>query len=51
MFDPDIIVEMFVFADPRQDGIEATAEGQLEDEATGAVPDADERSDPPPSEP
>ena len=30
MFDPDIIVEMFVFADPRRDGIEATAEGQLE---------------------
>src|SRR5688572_20808629 len=24
MFDPDIIVEMFFFADPRQDGIEAT---------------------------
>ena len=40
MFDPDIIVEMFVFADPRQDGIVATAEGQLEDEATGAVTDA-----------
>ena len=32
MFDPDIIVEMFVFADPRRDGIEATAEGQLEEE-------------------
>ena len=31
MFDPDIIVEMFVFADPRQDGIEATAEGQLKE--------------------
>ena len=42
MFDPDIIVEMFVFADPRRDGIEATAEGQLEEEATGAVPDAHE---------
>jgi uncharacterized protein YbcI len=50
MFDPDIIVEMFVFADPRRDGIEATAEGQLEDEATGAVPDVHERNDPPPSE-
>jgi uncharacterized protein YbcI len=31
MFDPDIIVEMFFFADPRQDGIEATVEGQLRD--------------------
>jgi hypothetical protein len=49
MFDPDIIVEMFVFADPRQDGVEATAEAQLKREATGAVPDAHERNDPPPS--
>src|SRR3954453_10982094 len=47
MFDPDIIVEMFAFADPRQDGIEATAEGQLKGEATGAVTDAHERDDPP----
>ena len=31
MFDPDIIVEMFFFADPRQDGIDATVEGQLRD--------------------
>ena len=51
MFDPDIIVEMFVFADPRRDGIEATAEGQLEDESTGVVTDAHERSDPPPGGP
>jgi uncharacterized protein YbcI len=51
MFNPDIIVEMFVFADPRQDGIEATAEGQLTGEATGAVPDAHERKDPLPSGP
>ena len=29
MFDPDIIVEMFFFAEPRQDGIHATVEGQL----------------------
>jgi uncharacterized protein YbcI len=36
MFDPDIIVEMFVFGQPRRDGIEATAERQLEDAATGA---------------
>jgi uncharacterized protein YbcI len=35
MFDPDIIVEMFVFEEPRQDGIEATAQGQLDDDATG----------------
>jgi uncharacterized protein YbcI len=33
MFDPDIIVEMFFFAEPRQDGIEATVEGQLRDDA------------------
>jgi uncharacterized protein YbcI len=33
MFDPDIIVEMFFFADPRQDGIEATVESQLRDDA------------------
>ena len=32
MFDPDIIVEMFFFAEPRQDGIEATVEGQLRDD-------------------
>jgi uncharacterized protein YbcI len=50
MFDPDVIVEMFVFAEPRRDGIEATAEGQLEDEVTGMVADTHERSDPPPSE-
>ena len=30
MFDPDIIVEMFVFEQPREDGIEATATDQLE---------------------
>jgi uncharacterized protein YbcI len=30
MFDPDIIVEMFVFDRPRGDGIEVTAEAQLE---------------------
>jgi uncharacterized protein YbcI len=33
MFDPDVIVEMFFFADPRQDGIEATVEGQLRGDA------------------
>jgi uncharacterized protein YbcI len=31
MFDPDIIVEMFFFAEPRKDGIEATVEGQVPD--------------------
>jgi uncharacterized protein YbcI len=31
MFDPDIIVEMFFFADPRQDGIDATVEDQAGD--------------------
>ena len=51
MFDPDIIVEMFVFGEPRRDGIEATAEGQLKDDTTGTLPDAHERSAPPPSEP
>jgi uncharacterized protein YbcI len=43
MFDPDVIVEMFVFDQPRQDGIEATAERQLEDVATGAR-ELDDRS-------
>lgn len=33
MFDPDVIVEMFVFEQPRDDGIEATAEEQLEQNA------------------
>ena len=28
MFEPVIVVEMFFFSEPRQDGIEATAEGQ-----------------------
>ncbi len=31
MFEPTIVVEMFFFAEPRQDGIEATAEDQLQD--------------------
>ena len=51
MFDPDIIVEMFVLADPRQDGIEATAEGQLSGEATGAVPNTHKDDVPPLNEP
>jgi hypothetical protein len=40
MFDPDVIVEMFVFDQPRQDGIEATAGGQPEEEPTGAATDS-----------
>jgi uncharacterized protein YbcI len=31
MFDPDIIVEMFFFAEPRRDGVEATAEDLVQD--------------------
>ena len=33
MFDPDIIVEMFFFDQPRRDGVEATAADQLGDKA------------------
>jgi uncharacterized protein YbcI len=51
MFDPDVIVEMFVFDEPRQDGIEATAEGQLEDDATGTVSNTQEPDDPAASRP
>jgi uncharacterized protein YbcI len=40
MFDPDIIVEMFVFDQPREDAIEATAGGQLEQRPTGAATDS-----------
>ena len=51
MFDPDVIVEMFVFADPRQDGIEATAEGQLHDDATGVGMEGEKPDEPPRGEP
>ena len=38
MFDPDMVVELFVFDDRvRDDAIEATAEGQLQDETVGEV--------------
>ena len=47
MFDPDIIIEMFVFGDVRQDGIEATAEGQLDGGETGVTTN---RGNPPASE-
>jgi uncharacterized protein YbcI len=40
MFEPDIIVEMFVFDQPRTDGIEATAEEQLEQNSAGAATDS-----------
>jgi uncharacterized protein YbcI len=40
MFDPDVIVEMFVFDSPAaRDAREATAEGQLADDDTGEVTD------------
>src|SRR3954453_22966359 len=39
MFDPDIIVEMFVFEEPRKDGIEATAGEQLGRNHTDAATD------------
>jgi uncharacterized protein YbcI len=45
MFDPDIIVEMFVFDEPRQDAIAATAERQLEEGVTGAATDARDHDD------
>jgi uncharacterized protein YbcI len=40
MFDPDVIVEMFVFdSEGSSDAIEATAEGQLADDDAGLVTD------------
>jgi uncharacterized protein YbcI len=42
MFDPDVVVEMFVFdSEGRSDAIEATAEGQLEDADQGLATDQD----------
>jgi uncharacterized protein YbcI len=42
MFDPDLIVEMFVFdSEGASDAIEATAEGQLEDRERGLATDKD----------
>jgi hypothetical protein len=47
MFDPDIIVEMFVFdSGGSSDAIEATAVGQLEDREHGVVTDDDARDRP-----
>jgi uncharacterized protein YbcI len=40
MFDPDVVVEMFIFDDDAPgDAIEATAEGQTGDEPTGEATD------------
>src|SRR5919202_1076049 len=42
MFDPDLVVEMFVFdSEGASDAIEATAEGQLEDRERGLATDKD----------
>jgi uncharacterized protein YbcI len=42
MFEPDLVVEMFVFdSEGSSDAIEATAEGQLEDDERGAATDED----------
>ena len=47
MFDPDVIVEMFVFAEPATSGARAaTAEGQLEDSGAGEATDDDALSEP-----
>ena len=49
MFDPDVLVEMFVFDSPgSSDAIEATAEGQLNEGERG-VATADDALDPPAS--
>jgi hypothetical protein len=40
MFDPDVVVDMFVFdSEDSSDAIEATAEGQLADDEAGLVTD------------
>ena len=42
MFDPDVVVEMFVFdSEGSSDAIEATAEGQLDDGEQGIATDED----------
>ena len=42
MFDPDVVVEMFVFdSEGSSDAIEATAEGQLADKDEGMATDKD----------
>ncbi len=47
MFDPDIVVEMFVFdSEGSSDAIEATAEAQLEDREQGLATDEDALEDP-----
>ena len=46
MFDPDVVIEMFVFDERVEEGAEATAEGQLGEGPTGEV-EGDEPSPPP----
>ena len=49
MFDPDVVVEMFVFdSEGSSDAIEATAEGQLDDASKGEATD-EQALDPPSS--
>ena len=50
MFDPDLIVEMFVFDQPRKDGIQATAADQVERQPTGAAADSQALDTPPEGE-
>ncbi len=48
MFDPDVVIEMFVFDEPaKADGRAATASGQLRDDGTGEATDQ-AALDPPP---
>jgi uncharacterized protein YbcI len=50
MFDPDVVVEMFVFDEKATpDARAATAEGQVEDETIGEATDRDALDDPPSS--
>ena len=47
MFDPDLVVEMFVFdSEGSSDAIEATAEGQIEDSEQGLATDHDALEEP-----
>jgi hypothetical protein len=47
MFDPDLVVEMFVFdSNARDDDRMATAEGQLEDDSIGEATDEEALDDP-----
>ncbi len=49
MFDPDVVVEMFVFDRPGDDGTRhATAQGQIEEDGTGEATDEDALDPPSP---